>query len=441
LTMNKTTYFDRKPVYTVVESAEHLERFYLENKDVEWLAFDTEFIPEKYFKSKLCLISAATSRGNYILDALKIGKMNGFLRLIEDPRILKITHAGENDYQILVTDYKARPRNIFDTQLSYGFLNRDYPLGLQYLVEKELKIRMNKGELRSDWEQRPLTAEQLEYAIGDVISLYPLMKVLKRKLKRNGKLAWAKEENSRWEKPGYFTGESMEFLTYLYSISMRGLNRQQKAFLLRLHRWRYEEAARRNCPLSHVLKTWLLNTIVRNVKGGKPALLKDRTIPDGIVHHYWPMFDRFYSKKPDANERELMTRVQREENDDHHRTIVMDMLYPLIKLKALDQGISPNLVLSKREMNKMKADRYYYPPGLNGGWRRELLGPDLLQWLKKRNPIDITVENNTCILKMQKRNGFSTVFISPKKNKKEQVKGFLKRGPLSWLFGRRRKKL
>jgi ribonuclease D len=417
--------------YTLVETGDQLTRFYAENKGIQWMAFDTEFIPEKYFRSKLCVISVATPNGNYVLDAIKLDKLDGVLRLIEAPNILKITHAGENDYQILVTGYNAKPKNLFDTQLSYGFLNSDYPLGLQYLVEKELKIRMDKGELRSDWEQRPLTTEQMEYAVGDVINLYPLMKVLKRKLKRRGKLEWANEENSQWEQPGYFSAEAVEFVNFFTGISTRGLNRQQKVLLVRLHLWRYEEAAKRNCPLNQVLKTWLLNTIVRNIKGGKHALLKDRTVPDGIVNHYWPMFERFYTRKATGRERALLARIPGEGNGDPRRTVVMDMLYPIIKLKALDQGISPNLVISKKEMNKMKAHRYYYPSYLDGGWRRKLLGPDLLQWLKKRYPMDITVKNNSCILTMRNQRGFSSVFISP--HQKFTAERSLKKGFLGWL--------
>jgi ribonuclease D len=430
--MRKKKKSDKNLYYTLVETGEQLDRFYAGNKGIQWMAFDTEFIPEKYFRSKLCVISVATPNGNYVLDVVKLDKMDGFLRLVGDPGILKITHAGENDYRILVTDYNAKPKNIFDTQLSYGFLNRDYPLGLQYLVEKELKIWMNKGELRSDWEQRPLTPEQMKYAVGDVINLYPLMKVLKRKLKKRGKLEWSNEENSQWEQPGYFSAESVEFVNFFTGISTRGLSRQQKVLLVRLHLWRYEEAAKRNCPLNQVLKTWLLNSIVRNIKGGKHALLKDRTIPDGIVNHYWPMFERFYHKKATGKERELLALIPGEGNGDPRRTVVIEMLYPIIKLKALDQGISPNLVISKKEMNKMKANRYYYPSYLEGGWRRKLLGPDILHWLRKRYPMDITVKNNSCILTMRNQGGFSSVFISP--GKKFTAGGSLIKRFQGWFF-------
>lgn len=166
--------------WILIEDSTKLDLFYRDNKGVDWLAFDTEFIPERYYFNKLCLISIVTPISNYIIDVLKLSHIRPFIRLLEDPTILKITHAGENDYRILALDHHVIPRNTFDTQLSYGFLDFDYPLGLQTIVEKELKTRISKVEMRSDWEKRPLTQDQLKYAVSDVIHLYPLMNILKK---------------------------------------------------------------------------------------------------------------------------------------------------------------------------------------------------------------------------------------------------------------------
>ena len=186
--------------YTLIESQAHLERFCKACNNLPWLAFDTEFIPERYYRSKLCLISVTTPEGNSVIDVLKVSHLKPFIRLIENPSILKITHAGENDYRILVRDYQAKPRNIFDTQLSYGFLDYDYPMGLQLLIERVLGTRISKEELRSDWERRPLKAEQLAYAVRDVAYLHPLMEAIQERLKKEGKLEWAELENRAWEK-------------------------------------------------------------------------------------------------------------------------------------------------------------------------------------------------------------------------------------------------
>ncbi|MCP5053257.1 MAG: hypothetical protein GY940_39190 [bacterium] len=384
--------------WTLIETRPQLERFCRDNNTVDWLAFDTEFIPERYYRSKLCLISVATPKGNFVIDVIKTLAIDPFIRLLEDPRILKITHAGENDYRILVLDYHVKPKNIFDTQLSYGFLDYDYPLGLQLLVRRELGLRISKVELKSDWEKRPLTPKQLDYAVRDVIYLYPLMQELERKLEKSGKLEWAMSENQRWERPGSFRSEPVD---YFSGLSLKNLSKKQKVFLLRLHHWRRQEARKINRPLGGVLKTRYIKSIVKSVAAGKEALLSDRTLPDGMLHRLWSTFHRLYHREIDAHEKQQLAQLPVEENDTPHHRIMMEMLHQLIKLKAAVHSISPALIISKKEINKMKADPGYHATELQEGWRRHVLGGDLLQWIIKRNPIDAVIEGSNCILTMR----------------------------------------
>jgi ribonuclease D len=384
--------------WTMLETAGQLDRFYRRSKTVEWLAFDTEFIPERYYLSKLCLIPVNTEEGSYIIDVLKVGDISPFIRLVEDSRILKITHAGENDYRILMNTYGAKPRNIFDTQLAYGFLDYEYPLGLQVLVERELKHRISKLELRSDWEKRPLTSRQLDYALGDVVYLYPLMKILEQKLEKSGKREWAREENRRWENPGCFDSDPLD---YFSTLPMRNLSRKQKVFLIRLHRWRRGEAEKSDRPLNEVLKTRYLKTIAKIIRGGKSALLKDRTLPNSMVSRRGAVFCQLYEQEVTGEEKALLAQLPVEEHEDPRHRVMMEMLHQLIKMKAAEHSLSPSLVLSKKELNKMKNDNHYFPARLEQGWRKTLLGGELLQWLKNRNLIDVRIDGNTCVLTMR----------------------------------------
>ena len=87
--------------YKLVETAEALEAFYHENKQTAWMAVDTEFRGERRFETLLCLIQVATAQGFYLIDPIALKNLDLFLSLLEDENILKITHAGENDYRLL----------------------------------------------------------------------------------------------------------------------------------------------------------------------------------------------------------------------------------------------------------------------------------------------------------------------------------------------------
>ena len=95
-------YMSQAIQYNLIETQDDLEHFYRTNKNVTQLAFDTEFVGEKRYYTLLCLVQVATEHGFYLIDPLKIKDLRPFLRLLEDPNILKITHAGENDYRLLL---------------------------------------------------------------------------------------------------------------------------------------------------------------------------------------------------------------------------------------------------------------------------------------------------------------------------------------------------
>ncbi|MCU0289069.1 MAG: hypothetical protein MUF15_22080 [Acidobacteria bacterium] len=384
--------------FTLVTTESELNRFYDENIYAGWLAFDTEFIPEKYYKYKLCIISVATAKGNYIIDSLKLKNITPFIKLIENPSIVKITHAGENDYQLLVIDHDAKPRNVFDTQLSNGFLQFDYPMGLQPLLQKALHIKVNKSALRSDWENRPLTHEQCQYAVQDVVYLHPLMMVLKRRLKKNGKLEWALEENKRLENPDFYRIDPLDFLN---NAQVNQFSRKQKVFLMRMHMWRHLEAEKENRPLTQVMKTGVLNTIVQKIEAGESALLKDRTLPARFIRENLDTFRRLYEDKISIHEKELLEQTQEVSTTNSHASLLIDMMHQLIKYKGLKRGVSPKLVASSKELQLMRTNTRYIPQDFKEGWRKKLLGKDLLQLLENRDDFHITIKKNKFTLRLK----------------------------------------
>ena len=410
--------YDRDYTFTMVETEGQLNRFYTENTHSGWLAFDTEFIPEKYYKYKLCVISVSTPRGNYIIDVLKQKNIAPFLKLIEDPAIVKITHAGENDYQLLVNDYKAKPVNVFDTQLSYGFLQYDYPMGLQPLLSKVLRIKLNKGALRSDWERRPLSDEQCRYAVRDVIHLHPLMQALTRRLKKKGKLDWALEENRRLEDPEFYQNNPLDFMN---TALVGKLSRQERVFLMRLHMWRHLEAEKENRPVTQILKTGVLNTVVQKISMGESGLLKDRTLPTRFIKENLDTFKRLYHKRVSPHEKELLDQVQEIPETSSRSGLLMDMLHQLIKYQGHRNGVSSKLIISGKELQQMKNDANYLPPGFKNGWRKELLGKNLLALMGNRDVFDITIKKNKFILSVSKRSRLSLSLAKIfKKEKKEE---------------------
>ncbi len=376
----------------------------MDNRDITWIAFDTEFIPEKYYRYKLCVISAATENGNYLFDVLRLKHIDPFLKMVQNPDILKITHAGENDYQILLDNYEVLPLNVFDTQLSHGFVQFDYPLGLLTMVKKVLKRKIDKGQLRSDWERRPLSADQCRYAIGDVVYLHALMIKIKNRLKRNKKWEWAKEENRRLESAEYYQTDPLDFLN---GGQIHQMDRQQQVFLYRMHLWRHLEAEKENRPVTQVLKTWVLNTIVQKIQSDESALLKDRTLPTKFMRKHLDTFKVLYNRNVGPHEQEILSRIPESSSVSPRTEVLTDILHQLVKYKGLKHKVSPKLIIVGKELQRMKSDRGYVSPSLKGGWRMKLLGKDFYKLLENRGDFEITIKPTKFTLTMKKERRFS----------------------------------
>ncbi|MBE0557989.1 MAG: ribonuclease D, partial [Proteobacteria bacterium] len=141
------------------------------------IALDTEYDSFRYFRDKLCLIQVQTGERTWLIDPLA-GLDLAFLgRMLNDPSVLKILHAGDNDIRILKRDYAFAFRNIFDTHRAASLLGFRQ-LALSTLLETHLGVTLEKKMQRSRWDIRPLSAEQLDYAALDTAHLPGLYRKL-----------------------------------------------------------------------------------------------------------------------------------------------------------------------------------------------------------------------------------------------------------------------
>ncbi|MCB0649710.1 MAG: ribonuclease D [Saprospiraceae bacterium] len=382
--------------FLLIEKDGALYDFYEKNKEVTWLSFDTEFVGEKRFFTRLCLLQVATSHGNYIIDPLKVEDLHPFHLMLEDPAILKITHAGDNDYRLMNSLYGTIPQNIFDTQIAAGFLGYQYPLSYGKLVEGETGRRLKKGYAVTDWEGRPLGPKQLEYAILDVLPLYDLWQSLNGKLNNINRLHWAKEEFLRWEDPAFY--EKDLYAEVLKSNLMNSLDRNGKLFLMRLIMWRAETAERRDHSKEMVLPSKNIGQIVRSVTSGYEGLKNNRHLPDKLVQKYGQIFSKFYSDPATKEEIAVLKMFGKEEQLFPQEEIMIELLHLLVRQKCLDADVSPVLVLAKSALKKMKSDVATRESLSLCQWKIELLGEELVHWLLHPHELEMKVEGGNILI-------------------------------------------
>ena len=384
--------------YTLVETPDALQDFYETNKHVEWIALDTEFIGERRFETLLCLIQVASPNGFYLIDPIKIEDLSCFLELIEDENILKLTHAGENDYRLLNQNWGTIPRNVFDTQIAAGFIGHGYPTSYGKLVEKELNVSLDKGYAATDWEARPLKRKQLEYALSDVLHLHDLYKNFTRRLNKTKRTTWVESEIQRWETPQYYARDPHR--EALMNTMMQSVKQHKQLFLLRLYEWRRTEAQRLNYSKEMILPAKFIAPILRGIDAGKQALLDSRIIPDRIIEQHWLNFQSLYQKKATEDEMKILQRLPPLGKEDPKKDISMELLHVLVKFKCMESGVAPSLVLNKSDLT-------YAQPGENlfsqasSDWRREFLGDAMIKWLNERGELAVLMNDNKVLVTMK----------------------------------------
>ena len=159
-------------MYQLITTTEALNEVCQRLEAEPFVTVDTEFLREKTYYPKLCLIQLAGSTDNIIIDPLA-NKMefDALFRLMSNPSVLKIFHAAQQDVEILYRMIGTIPTPIFDTQIAASVCGFGESAGYESLVNNLLSEQLDKASRYTDWEQRPLTERQLRYAIADVTYL------------------------------------------------------------------------------------------------------------------------------------------------------------------------------------------------------------------------------------------------------------------------------
>ena len=384
--------------FELITTKEGLEHFGQINTNIEWMCFDSEFVGEKRFTTRLCLIQVATEHGLFLIDPFPLKNLGPFLNMIEDPKIVKITHAGENDYRLLYATHGTIPKNTFDTQIAAGFLGYRYPLAFKKLVETELKINLNKSFTVADWEARPFNQNQLKYAIQDIEPLYDLWKKQEAELERHHRLHWAQEEFRTLEREAYYARDPHH--EALNSDLMKSLNKRERLFLLRLFEWRRKTAEEKNYSKEMVLPSKFMSQIVRSMRSGRAGLRENRRIPDKFAGDLWPVMNELYIREINEDEKFLLRQVPTEDEENANEEILTEFLYLIIRHQCMQNGVSHALALPRNWFKKIKNDPGFAEEVFTQGWRKELFGSTFIRWLSQPDNLRIDIKPDVIELRL-----------------------------------------
>jgi ribonuclease D len=237
--------------WTLVDTPSQLKKAEKPIRTAAIIALDTEYDSFRCFKDKLCLIQVQTGEKTWLIDPLAALDLSFLGEVLDNPAVLKIFHAGDNDIRILKRDYAFAFRNLFDTHRAASLLGCRH-LSLATLLESYLGVVLVKKMQRSRWDLRPLSEEQLDYAALDTAHLIALYRRLDGELREKG-LAKQAQQTFTGMTEVLWQPKTLDGLAHRRLPGYAALTPEQKDRLRRLFRWRFEKAQETNCALFMLL--------------------------------------------------------------------------------------------------------------------------------------------------------------------------------------------
>lgn len=339
------------------------------------MGLDTEFMRERTYRARLCLVQLATPQGIYIVDPLEVDDLSEIASLIADPDVEVLVHAGRQDLEIFFERYDAVPARIYDIQVAAAFAGLGASLPYGRLVQELTGAKLKKGESYSDWCRRPLTDEQMTYAADDVRYLFEAADELKKRLVRQGRDAWVIEELGALENRDAFVTD----LDSVYKrVGGRGsLTGKQLGVLREVARWREMEAQRRDTPRGWVVKDPTLIEIARRAPTNIGALSKIRGLNPKEA-------ERFGSDILDAIEKglagaEVQTAKAPPRAAQVRARVLSGPCDAIVRNRCEAANLATELVSTRGELEALLADISAGVSDLSRhrmmrGWRKELAG-------------------------------------------------------------------
>jgi ribonuclease D len=237
----------------LIETAEALRELAASLSGLPELAIDTESNSFHNYHERICLLQISVPGNDYLIDPIALQDLSPLKAIFADPGSQKIFHAAENDIVLLKKHFSFEFSNIFDTLLAAQILGYR-EVGLASLLSRFFSIRLDKAEQRSDWSRRPLSADQMRYAVDDTRHLIPLRDKLRGELVTGRRLKVAKEEFNRLaaKKP---VERAPDPGAYLRLKGARKLPPEQRGILQKLFEWRQETARTSDKPPFRILSS------------------------------------------------------------------------------------------------------------------------------------------------------------------------------------------
>ena len=363
----------------IITTTEALAAFCQEAAKRPYVTVDTEFLRERTYYSKLCLVQLAYQDDKgadaALVDPLADGlSLAPLYELFEDAGVVKVFHAARQDLEIFYVDQGVIPDPLFDTQVAAMVCGFGEQVGYETLVRKIAKADLDKSSRFTDWSRRPLTDAQSKYALADVTHLRDIYEYLSDRLAKSGRAKWVAEEMAVLKDPATYQADPENAWKRVKTRTNSG---KFLAIVRELARFRETHAQSRNIPRNRVFKDDALVEIASTKPQNEQDLNRSRLLlrearKGDIAAGILAAIKTGLEVKAEDMPKVTNPRAKLQVNP-----ALADMLRVLLKAKTDDAEVAPKLIATASDLDALAAGERDVVA--LKGWRREVFGHDALR--------------------------------------------------------------
>ncbi len=354
-----------------------------------YMAIDTEFLREKTYYARLCLIQVAIEGEVAIIDPFAIKDITLLNDALTSPDVVKIFHASSQDIEILYHETGVVPRPVFDTQVAAALLGKSQQASYSSLVSSYCSVNLPKKDSFTDWSQRPLKDSQIRYAADDVVYLpqiyYDMVEVLNEK----NRLHWLDGAFEEISSPEKYEIKPEERYRKLRRVNQ--LNAQQMAAAREFAAWRELKAQKINVPRKWIVSDEQIVEACRREARTIDELFMVRGMRESLRAEDARQAVACI-KKGLSCPKEQLPQVHEKPKNEHNVDIVVDLMNAVVHLRARENHIAPQTLAPQAELMKL-ARGHDDECELLKGWRYKVIGKELKELLKGKFSLRIADGN------------------------------------------------
>lgn len=339
-----------------------------------FITVDTEFLRETTYYPKLCVVQMASTDEAVVIDTLAEGiDLAPFFALMNDERVLKVFHAARQDIEIVWHRANLIPHPVFDTQVAAMVLGYGESISYDQLVHRITGDTLDKSHRFTDWSRRPLTREQIAYAISDVTHLRDAYLALAADLEKRGRIDWVLEEMHILTSPETYRADPQRAWERLKA---RVRKPRELGVLMEVAAWREREAQERDVPRGRIIKDDVIVDVALHAPVSMDKLAHLRSVPKGFERSKWGHDIVEAVNRGLARDPKTLPRIERARHSGQNGA-TLELLKVLLRMVSEKHGVAAKVIATTDDLERIANEAEADVPALKG-WRRDLFGDKAL---------------------------------------------------------------